>query len=145
MRGRRPVGPEVVERLQGSEQAKKRLRVILETLMGQRRVQEACRELGIGEVRFNQLRLEALEAARAALENKPKGRPRREALPVSMAEVEELSHRVEGLRQQLETSQIREEILLTGVGGRAEPAGVAEKKTPPRTARRKRRRRSAPI
>ena len=35
MRGRRPAGPEIVERLPGSEQARLRLRVVLETLAGE--------------------------------------------------------------------------------------------------------------
>ena len=63
MRGRRPSGPQYVQQLTGSDQAKKRLRVVLETLSGTCRVQEACRQLNISEPRFHQLRTEALAAA----------------------------------------------------------------------------------
>jgi hypothetical protein len=54
MRGRYPSGPEYVDvqHLHGSAQAKERLRVILETMMGQWRVAEACDRLGICERSF---------------------------------------------------------------------------------------------
>jgi hypothetical protein len=130
------VGPEIVERLEGSAQAKRRLRVILETLFGICRVHEACRELGIGEVRFNQLRLEALAAALEALEGKPKGRPPRAAAPASAAELARLIGVIEALEVQLQTSQVREEIALAGI----RPAAAAEpgKKTTDRPRRRPR-------
>jgi transposase-like protein len=119
----------MVEHLQGSAQAKQRLRVVLETLTGSRRVQEACQELGIGEVRFNQLRLEALEGALAALECKPKGRPPRAAAPASAAELEQLAEMVESLKIQLQTSQVREEIALAGVRPRTGSAAPGKKTT----------------
>ena len=56
MRGRRPAGPEIVEQLPGSAKARLRLRVVLETLAGDLRVQQACQQLGIGPVRFHTLR-----------------------------------------------------------------------------------------
>ena len=52
--------------------------LILQTLAGQTRVQQACAELGVGETRFHQLRLDALQAAVDQLELRPAGRP---ALP----------------------------------------------------------------
>src|SRR5262249_52110517 len=42
MRGRTPSGPECVEQLPGSDKARQRVRVILETMTGALRVQEAC-------------------------------------------------------------------------------------------------------
>jgi hypothetical protein len=48
MRGHRPAGPEYVEHLAGSGQARERLKVVLETLAGTCRVQEASRRLGDG-------------------------------------------------------------------------------------------------
>src|SRR5262249_11220153 len=59
MRGRTPSGPEVIEHLQGSAKAKARLRVILETVHGKRRVRDACALLGISEQRYRQLRTAA--------------------------------------------------------------------------------------
>src|SRR5262249_6175364 len=45
MRGRFPAGPSYVDKLEGSAAAKERLKVVLETLAGQCRVQEACARL----------------------------------------------------------------------------------------------------
>src|SRR5262245_41423026 len=74
MRGRRPAGPAYVDQLDGSAIAKERLKVVLETIAGTCRVQEACRRLGICEQRFHQLRQEALEAALAGIEPGTPGR-----------------------------------------------------------------------
>jgi hypothetical protein len=74
MRGRRPAGPECVEHLAGSQQAKERLQVVLETLAGTCRVQEVCQRLGLSEPRFHQLRQQVLEAALERLEPRPAGR-----------------------------------------------------------------------
>ena len=77
MRGRHPAGPDFVDKLTGDATAKERLRIVLETISGQRRVIDACAALGISEQRFDELRLEALQAAVAALSLKtPDRKPR---------------------------------------------------------------------
>lgn len=134
MRGRTPAGPEVVEQLQGSAPAKQRLRVVLETMAGQLRVPEACRQLGISEQRFRQLRAELLQAALSQLEPKPAGRPPR---PVEAAEVTALREQVRALELEVQTAQVREVLALALPQTQApatEPA-EAEKKT---TRRRRR-------
>ena len=75
MRGRKPVGPEYAEKLSGSDIAKLRAKVILETIAGTCRVQEACERLNISEQRFHQLREEMMAAAVQALEPGHAGRP----------------------------------------------------------------------
>src|SRR5437870_12007895 len=75
MRGRLPSGPEYVDQLPGSPQAKDRLKVVLETLAGTCRVQEGCARLQVSEPRFQQLRLQVLEAGLARLEPRAAGRP----------------------------------------------------------------------
>jgi uncharacterized membrane protein YccC len=109
MRGRIPSGPESVEHLEGSEQAKQRLRLILETMTGTRRVGAACALLGIGEQRFRQLRTELLQAALARLEGLPVGRPRQ---PEESAELADLRRQCEELKRDLQVAQVREEIAL---------------------------------
>ena len=109
MRGRIPAGPEYVEHLQGSDKAKARLRVILETMMGKWRVSEACAQLGISEQRFRQLREELLQAAVDRLEDRPSGRPPRPQEPEGTAA---LRQQVTQLQQELQVSQVREEIAL---------------------------------
>src|SRR5436853_411814 len=67
MRGRLPSGPEVVSRLDGSAEARERLRLILEVLAGTCRAQDACRLLGLSGTRLEQLRRRALLARRQAV------------------------------------------------------------------------------
>jgi hypothetical protein len=63
MRGRRPVGPELIDRLAGSDEARRRAKVVLQTMTGELRVQEACERLGLSEQRFEAIRQEAIEGA----------------------------------------------------------------------------------
>jgi len=108
----RPVkGPEMVDDLEGSDEAKRRMRVILETLAGQRTIMDACLELGIGKSAFHELRKRVLQAALVDVEPRPAGRPRVEP-PPGAAEVERLKAENERLRTNLEVAHVREEILL---------------------------------
>jgi hypothetical protein len=111
MRGRYPSGPEFVDRLDGSASAKERLRVLLETLAGSCRVGPACDRLGISEQRFDQIRVEALQAALAALEPQPAGRRPRAALPDAAA-VQGLRDRVARLEGELQAALVRAEIAV---------------------------------
>jgi hypothetical protein len=74
-RGRKPTGPQLVERLEGSSHAKARLKVILETLSGRWTIPDACEKLGIQETMFHKLRSEVLQTALSRLEPRPLGRP----------------------------------------------------------------------
>lgn len=126
MRGRRPVGPELVDRLPGSELARMRVKVVLQTMTGALRVQEACVQLDLSEQRFDQLRVEALQAAVAGLEPKPAGRP---AKPVADPEVTRLQARVADLEAQLQAALIRAELAA------ALPHGSGLGKPPSRSSR----------
>jgi hypothetical protein len=110
MRGRHPSGPEYVNDLEGSPRAKERLRVVLETMAGKYRVQEACELLGICEQRFDQLRQQAMQAALMELESKPGGRPRQ--LPATSGETRALRQQVADLEAELRAAHVREEIAL---------------------------------
>ena len=136
MRGRMPAGAEVVEHLQGSDKAKDRLRVILETMQGRWRVQEACGRLGIGEQRFRQLREELLQAALASLEDRPAGRPCRPAEP---EEITALRRQVAELTRELQAAQVREEIALALPQVSKTPPELAA--SPPPAPKKKRHRR----
>ena len=134
MRGRLPAGPEYVEKLEGPADAKRRLEIILRTLAGTCRVQQACAELGVSEARFHQLRQEALQAALDGLTPRPPGRPQ---APPADPRVTELEQQTEALRLELVASQTREEIAL--VLPRLAPAGdAAPGDGPPKKARRRR-------
>ncbi len=112
MRGRRPAGPEYVDHLPGSDLAKLRLRVVLETIAGTCRVQQACERLGICEQRFHQLREEAMTAALAGLEPGTPGRPARILAPAEQ-EVHALQEQLADKDLELRAAQARVEIALT--------------------------------
>ena len=115
MRGRRPVGPELAEQLEGSAVARRRMRVVLETIAGSRRVQAACEELGICEQRFETLRATAIKAGITALESRPMGRPPK-VLTEAQAEIVRLQERIVELEARLQVASVRAE--LAGALGR---------------------------
>jgi hypothetical protein len=121
MRGRHPSGPEFVDKLEGLPEAKLRVKVVLETLNGTRRIQEACEQLGIKEARFDQLRIELLQAAVNAAERQPAGRPARESSPAE-EKIRQLGERIAELEADLQAALIRAElgVTLPNVGASAE-------------------------
>ncbi len=109
MRGRKPPGPEFVQRLEGAGDEKERLEVILQTVAGQLSVHEASARLGITPQRFHMLREQALQAALAALAPRRTGRPAKTPAPEP---IDALQQENERLRRELAASQLREEIAL---------------------------------
>ncbi|MGH3429830.1 MAG: helix-turn-helix domain-containing protein [Mycobacteriales bacterium] len=98
-----------MERLEGSQRAKQRLQVILETLAGTRSIIDACEILGICESMFHRLRAEVLQTALDRLEPRPLGRPRC-GITAEAQQAEALEQEVEELRTELQASQVREEL-----------------------------------
>jgi hypothetical protein len=148
-RGRKPTGANLVEHLEGSEHAKARLKVILETLAAQRTIPEACAELGIHESMFHRVRLEVLQTALNRLEPRPLGRPPRQPLPGDMR-VAELGEEKLRLEFELKAAEVRRELAenLPRLARRRPdppqppihtPAAGPGKKTNHRTAKRHRR------
>jgi hypothetical protein len=118
MRGRHAAGPEYAERLEGSELACHRMRVVLETIAGKKLVLDACAELQICQQRFEAIRQEALQAGVAALELRHAGRPRKNATPADEDNTQ-LRQRVAELEAQLQAALIRAELatMLPRLGG----------------------------
>ena len=102
--GRKPAGPQIAERLEGSPLAKQRLRVFLETIADQLTVPQACRQLGISESRFHELRNQTLQATLEALEPRPAGRPAKPTSP-EQAEIDTLKAELRHLHVELKTAQ----------------------------------------
>jgi hypothetical protein len=111
MRGRRPQGPEIVDRFDGSPEAKRRLKVVLEVTAGRLRLHEACAQLGICEQRFHQLRDQALTAALAGVEPGTPGRPPRKASP-EQEQLQALQEQLAAQAVEMRATQAREEIAL---------------------------------
>ena len=124
MRGRKPSGPAAAGRLPGSALAHERLQVVLETLAGTCRVQEACRRLGLSEQRFDQLRTQVLQAGLDSLEPRPAGRPPR---PTPAADAQAVRARVAELEIGLQAARVREEIALALPAVAVTPTGPAKK------------------
>jgi transposase-like protein len=110
MAGRKPLGPAIVKHLEGSDSAKQRLELILETLAGQISVVAASAQLGISEAAFYKIRDRVLNVCVADLEPKPLGRP-----PIRLTQeqqrVQELESQVATLERELAGQTVRVELL----------------------------------
>jgi hypothetical protein len=120
MRGRHAKGPEYAEQLEGSALACRRMRVVLETIAGSKRVLEACEELDICEQRFETIRQEAIQAGVTALELKPAGRPRQSSSAAD-ERTAAFEKRIAELEAQLQAALVRAEMATTlpRLGGKA--------------------------
>ncbi len=151
MSGHLPMGPKLVEQLEGSMHAKQRLEAILATLAGQLTVAQACEQLGIKEAMFHRLRTRVLQAGLIDLEPRPRGRPRHHTSPAEQ-ENQRLADEVTDLQQQLEIAEVKRELAsilphllddgsseeTEAASSDAESEGSAIKKTMFRKKRRKR-------
>jgi hypothetical protein len=140
MRGRRPVGPEYADKLQGSNTAKERVKVILETMAGRCRLKEACERLDISEQRFHQLREEMMAAAVQALEPGQAGRPVHTPTPAE-EQVTALEQQLADKEVELRAAKARAEIAVIMPKVEHPPAEPAEPEKKTTLAIRKRRRR----
>lgn len=113
--GRPPKGPKLVEGLSGSPEAKRKLKVILETVSGTMTILEACAKLGVGEAMFHALRERTLTEAIEGLEPRPMGRPSKEQ-SAERSRVVKLEEENERLKRQLQAAWVREEIAVSMPG-----------------------------
>lgn len=109
--GRPSEGVGHVERLEGPQELKRRLRLILETLVGRLSVSEACEQLGVSASRLHELRRQALGGALGALMPRPPGRPAAAASGASSRE-QELEARIRELEVDLQAALVRTELAL---------------------------------
>jgi hypothetical protein len=136
MAGRKPTGPPLVHHLDGSERAKERLEVILETVAGKLTIREACDRLGIEEAMFFRLRTQALQAGLSRLEPRPAGRPPRSSSPEEQR-IAELEQELQDKERERKTTEVRLEMAQA-------MSELAEDEALKKTTQRKRRRRRPP-
>jgi hypothetical protein len=105
------LGPRLVDETEGSDQACRRLKVMLETISGQKKIAEACEELGISAAQFHKLRNKMMQGALLSLEPAAPGRPRATNEAVE-ERVVGMQDEIRQLRIELRAAQIREEIAL---------------------------------
>lgn len=126
--GRKPTGPQIVERLEGSPSAKQRLKAILETIAGQLTVPEACARLGIGQSRFHDLRNQTLQVTLNTLEPRRLGRPPTRTSP-EQGEIDALKAELDRVHRELAVADVQVKLarihpgLLEGPLPAEEPAG----------------------
>lgn len=111
-RGRPPKGPDLVDALDASEDAKARAKIFLQTIQGTLSVAEASTRLGVGEARFHEMRSEWLVQATALLEPKPRGRPPAPEPSKEQQRLEVLEAKINDLRRQVSEAQLRERMAL---------------------------------
>jgi len=88
---------------------------------------EACERLGISEQRFDQIRIEALQAAVHGLEPGAAGRPAR-VVSAAELEIEQLKERLTALEAERNAALLRAELAVT-----LPAAGEVEAKKAPRS------------
>lgn len=101
-------GLDHVERVEASEETRRRLRILLETISGQTSVEEAARRLKLSPSRVHALREQMLQGAAHALEPAPRGRPR--AGPAEDPETAALQRAVDQLEDALLLADTRMEL-----------------------------------
>src|SRR5262245_55503213 len=111
MVGRPPEGLRHVDRLEGPDELKERLRVVLATITGEMTIDEAADALGVGPSRIHEMRREALQGALAGLAPGLAGRPRSEPDPVA-EDVRQLEQKIGELEEDLQAALVRTELAL---------------------------------
>ncbi len=111
-----------VDSLEGDQDSKFRLKLILATLSGEMLVDEVCDELALGPTQFANLRRQTLQAALDRLQPRPGGRPRKEP-EVSMAELEALRLRNQQLERDLAEMRARVELAILPFLGKGSRKG----------------------
>jgi Helix-turn-helix domain len=110
--GRPPEGSKHVDRLSGADEDKQRLKVVLETISGEKTIEQACEALHVSPSRFHELRREALQAALDGLTPAAAGRPKLDDPPVDPGHVKALAAENKRLKEELLASYTRTEIAL---------------------------------
>ena len=109
---RPPQGLALVDRFEGSEEEKKRLKAVLSLLSEKTCAEDACRELGIERARFYEIVKEALGGALSALKPRPPGRPPKPPPSAEQEKIRALETRIEDLELDLRAAEVREELAL---------------------------------
>ena len=133
-RGRPIQGAQLVPSVPGSQTARQRLVVVLQTLAGALSIEDACSILGIKRSGFHKLRQQFLAQALGLLEPRPRGRRRREPTEAEQ-QVQRLQQEIVQLKLQLKATQIREEIALVMPHLLNNKRRSAGKKTPRKSTR----------
>lgn len=109
-RGRPILRSELVDHLGGSEDARRKMKIILQSVTGELDIETARIQVGVTKRTFHKLRVRAMQAALDSLEPQQRGRPRTN--PQDNEELDRLKKEIEILKHTAHTSQVRQEIAL---------------------------------
>ena len=137
--GRPPDGWDHVDRLEGAEEEKRRLKIVLETVAGERTIEQTCEELGISPSRYHELRHRVLQAALDGMAPGVPGRPQHEEPAIDPEHVKAVERENQELKRELQAAYTRTEIALS-MPHVLTPAGKAEIKKKARRGNARRRR-----
>lgn len=110
--GRPPKKLGHIDGLEGPARDKQRLRVVLETITGEKTVLQACEELAVSEARLHELRRQVLQSALEGLAPGRPGRPRKEQ-PAAPGRAQELEQQINELELELQFERVRTELAMT--------------------------------
>jgi hypothetical protein len=108
--GRKPQGASLVKSLGGSDHAKRRMMLFLQTLADECSVVQACHELGLSQSRFFAHRGCWLQQALELLEPQSPGRPPKPEPSIPPAEVAALQQRVRELEARATAAEVQAEL-----------------------------------
>ena len=134
--GRPPLGLDLLDRIDCTEEERLKARTILETVSGEKTVAQACEILGVGESRFREMREDFLVAGVVSVAPKPRGRPRK-AEETAQDEMEALKRENAELREELVFARARTVLATAFPHLVKDPAD--QKKTDLRKAKRRKR------
>lgn len=106
--GRPPFGSKIVDTLEASDHARKRLGAILRSVEGAP-IAELCEQLGMERAYFHRMRTSALQAAAESLEPKTPG-PKPATVDPKDARIAELEAQLDSLSIALDATRIRAEL-----------------------------------
>lgn len=111
-RGRKPSGVKLVDKFDGSDLAKERLKVILHTISGELSVVDACETLCVNEAAFYKLRERFLSESVDLLEPRKVGR--KQQMPDERSQrIDSLEEEVRDLKFEVEATRVRAQIAMT--------------------------------
>lgn len=137
--GRKPQGSGLIAPLAGSDHAKRRMTLFLQTLSGQTTIATACRELDVCPSRFFAHRAAWLQEALALLEPRAAGRPPKQPAEMDATEVAQLAEQIRQLETRVVAAEAESQLAaaLPHVIHRARTLKKTTRRDSPRAARRR--------